>query len=460
MLVLVIVTSARQPSTTTGTDAGEVLGGGVGATASTGATATTGTSGTTGTTGATAGDGNLQGVGNIVLMKVEEKLHVPSGYLSGGNITTTTDRHAVRLKLKCPYFTSTSNNYPITTYTMTYASEIAVPTGSEIGSDTTLPSVTSSSIHVDGTPANQTVQCAVVKGPTGFNAATWYAWPQRGNTATLTSPALTSGTINIYVRYVTYMSTYNQITEASTEVSGDKWIDHSLAVDKLALTSISLDSRRVYGKANLDGELPGDPNADLTTNVFKPWIFHGGHFTGNMPYATSKDQSGLARTQLQLTTMANATTYIASCLTAYGAGTRGSFSAGTIGLFRPAANDSKLSYGDDANWDNRWTLEPGGTQTGPGDFLRAPFYTVTPVTADQGNYMNWQMPSVSNVWRTEYGGTGNMADNQMWKYYGLCQTNETTTTWQYFGSPWIETVAGQMFPLTDSRPRVWKVRYP
>jgi hypothetical protein len=477
-LFVLIVTSAQPnpsvgtdglPPTTAGGSTGEVLGPPTAGGTATGSTSTsstatgsTSTTSTAGTTGVTSGDGNGYGVGQVVLKKIEEKLYAPSRYLSGGVLVSPVDsRHVVRLKLECPY---TYSSDPVTGASlMTYVGAIGVPVGTELGSDTTLPTITKQTINPVG--GGSSVDCAVVQGPSA-PSSTWNAWVQRGSTATLTG-----GTVTFYIRYITHTETPVSpptIPPTTTPTSTDDWYKIDLVVDKLALTSISLDSRKVYGKANLDGELPGDPNAEAGNNNFQPWVFRGGLFVGNMPYSSAKDQSGTARLQLQLTNSGDEDTYIMSCLSLFSTGIRGSVSPGTIGLFRPSSSDTNLSQGLNAHWGNKWgAIEPGGTQSGPGDFTKAPFYTVAPNTTkataqthDQFNYLNWQMPSVSYVWQTAYGGDGNSAHNKMWTHFALCQSSESAHAWQYFGSEWIESVSGQQFPLTDSRPRVWKVRYP
>lgn len=310
------------------------------------------------------------------------------------------------------------------------------------------------------------VACAVTDAPGygGVNQLSdWPAYVQLGNQ----NAALSSGSLNFYVRKDT---AYTYLIPGSNPPAynttyGSNWYKIALEVDRVNLTSISLDSRRVFGKANIDGELPGDPNADLTTNVFQPWIFHGGHFVGNLSYSSANDQSGTARTQLQLTTAGDATTYLYACLTCFDTGARmlhggSSVSSGTIGLFRPSSSDTYISQGLNANWTRRWTVNPGGTQTAAGDFINAPYYTVAPGSTDVDNFLNWQTPPVSEVWQTAYGGDGNNTHNSMWSNFALCQTDETAQTWQYFGSTWLEAVSGQVYPYTDSQPRVWKVKYP
>ncbi len=235
----------------------------------------------------------------------------------------------------------------------------------------------------------------------------------------------------------------------------------NLAASKLPVETISLDSRRVFGKANLDGELPGDPNADASNNNFQPWVFKGGgHFVGNMPYGSSHDQSGTARTQLRLTSALPGTDYVASCLTLFNTGTRGSTPAGSIGLYKPYVATPGTSYSDDPNlntglltiWGNKWNIAPGtGTvppEPSPIDFTTTPVFTLSPQSTDASNYLNWQVPYRSAITTTRYMGNGNASDvaNNFWKYFAICSNNEA--------------IPGQQFPMNDSRPRLWWIGVP
>ncbi|MBS1700315.1 MAG: hypothetical protein JST12_01525 [Armatimonadetes bacterium] len=321
---------------------------------------------------------------------------------------------------------------------------IAVPTGTELGIDSSLPSITTTTVF------SQT--CLIQTGPISPGSG-YTCYVQRGS-----SSALTGGTMNIYYRYYFYSAHYNTMLGYTDWSSGptNTWNDSTVVADKINLLSVSMDSRKVYGKANIDGELPGDPNADLTTNVFNPWVFHGGHFVGNLP-SSEKDLSGTARTQLSLAS-ADTGGYLAGCITLFPTGLRGSYSSGTIGLFKPSSSDSNLTAGNTANWSNGWTLHPGGTQSGAGDFTAAPYYTLSvPSGEENNNYQNWQMPYASKIALSAYGGDGNV---RAWQYCALCLTNESSTAWQYFSTEWTEAITGELFPLTDSRPRMWKVRLP
>lgn len=61
-------------------------------------------------TGGTGGDGSRHMMSNYtVLVKIEEKLLAWSDYIvSGALVTPNTDRHAIRLKIACPYTVTTT----------------------------------------------------------------------------------------------------------------------------------------------------------------------------------------------------------------------------------------------------------------------------------------------------------------------------------------------------------------
>jgi len=249
----------------------------------------------------------------------------------------------------------------------------------------------------------------------------------------------------------------------------DQWEYHeediegtaTLDVAKLSLEGISLDSRRVFGKANLDGQLPGDPNADTGYNNFQPWIYKGGHFVGNMPEGSSNDQSGIGRTQLRYTGTMPSSIYIGSALAMFNMGQRGTVSSGTIGVYRPFLGtptppvppDPNLDAGLSAYWLTKWVLEPGQTPANDYDYTRKPFYSMNPQAVGVSQYVNWQLP-----YKKGAPGSPDYV-NEMWKYVGLCQNNEAQHVWNYFGSTWFSTdpLSVGIFPNNDCHPRIWRV---
>lgn len=413
---------------------------------------TTGT--TAGTTGSTAG--NEEGASYLLLQQIEERLNAKTEYLQGNAITTgNNNRHVCRIKFKCPYIYTSTGDYNNGTSHVIKVTAVAVPAGSEIGGDT-LPSAYVSTVN------NET--CAQVDWP-NLNAA-WDIWLQRGSNATLNGGQLRAWVYAYSGGEGHYTDGTGRHVTSIIDYQG--WFLLDITIDKILLEAISIDDRKVFGKANLDGEIPGDANADQSNNNFQPWDYKGGLFSGIMA-SGSRDLSGKARAQFRLQNpTTEAANYLAGCVTTFATTIRGDFSPGAIGLYRPAATDANLNQGLNAIWGNGFALLPGGTQSGPGDYTKQPYDVVTPLTTvgvfnGQGNYLNWQMPSRSNVYKTAYGGDGNPDHNNMWTHFALCQNTESdpnpTTVWQYFSSQWAEAIPGQQFPLSDSRPRIWKVRY-
>jgi hypothetical protein len=451
ILILFIGTSAQEQIVIGGP------GGGSG-TGTTGATATTGSTSTASTGSTASSTTGEEGILHTKMTHMEEKRSAPAWFVqsSTGGMQSSTTRHVARVKLK--------NDASITTqstesggHTESYimVTAIATPVGSEIGGESPTPPPFLSFAAINGDPCVQ----QLAPGTTLFgitSVTSWTTWVQRGSANTLTG-----GPLKLYV-YVTH--NWTEYDQSGQPIGGgvgslQGWHTVNLMLDKHTMETISVDSRRVYGKANLDGELPGDPNADLGNNNFQPWIYKGGHFVGSLAYGSSKDQSGTARTQLRTTVTPNYTYYIASCVSLLSTGTRGTFSPGTIGLYRPSATDPNLNSGLQTTWANKWNLNPGQAQQAPGNFTNVPYYSVTPTTSTQFEYLNWQLPYRSQLWQTQNGGNGNpLGGSANWTHVGLCQNNEYALTWQYFGSVWNEAIQNQMFPQTDGRPRMWVLR--
>ena len=457
-LVLAIVFTSAQGQQGTQVKGGVVTPPTTGSTATT--ATTTGTTSTTGTTTTGSTSGDVENFSEIV--RIEEKRAVTSQFITAQSSTIVTDsnRHVLRLKLRLPMSQTSGTNSTGPWTSVTGIGAVAVAPGVEL-----LPINQSSPIlQVNSQPG---VQALVNYAPTTINYAPgyvssvqpWYCYVQRGSSGTLSG-----GSIKYYYYEFTHFTQYDQLNEYVSGNMAGTWMVADLVADKLPLEGVSADSRKVYGKANLDGELPGDPNAEITNNNFVPWTFKGGHFVGNMVYGSSRDQSGTARTQLRLANMSDANEYLVACLTLFTTGLRGNNAPGSIGLYRPSASDPNLNQGFDTIWSTRWNLTPGNPNPVAGDFSTQPYYTQAPATTvaseyGQLQYLNWQLPYVNYVWKTEYGGSGNLNDDNMWTHFGLTQNDESPTTWQYFASEWIESISGQQFPLNDSRPRVWKVRY-
>lgn len=433
----IILTSGQQ---------GEVIKGGVVVTTAggTGGSTTGGTTTST-TSGTTGGEDVYEGY----IAKVEEVKAADSVYITSpsSGLTNVTNRHVVRLKIKG------SESGPNTTYqpdgytvSSSYTAYIGVPVGSEISKTTTTQQYT-----IIEPNANNPVRLAAVYVPMapGQSMNVGIVNVQRGSSATLTS-----GPIDVYMLVSSTSTKYFYSGANPQGTTSNIWTVYNLYADKLPLEAISLDSRRVYGKANLDGELPGDPNADLGNNNFQPWVYKGGLFTGNMPYGSSKDQSGTARTQLRLLGVTDLENFTVACVTLFANGTRGSVAPGTLGLYRPSPTDPNLNTGLLTSWWNKWNVNPGVGAPAQGDYTNVPYWSMPLASSDQLQYINWQLPTKTRSLNTQYGS----GDGLMWSHYSIASDNEAAHTWQYFSSIWNQQLLGQQFPISDSQPRVWRIR--
>lgn len=258
----------------------------------TGTTATTGTTsgGTTGTT--SGGDGTGYGFAHATLLKLEERLGQNSAWLVSGSAQTSAARHVLKLKLRTVYTDNWTSDQWGNDIGMTEAvTDVAIPVGSELGGLPTLPLYSVQTLSILSNPSQNYI---VTSNPNQYGMGSWDFVVQRGSSAVLSGGEIKFYT-KIYRRNSILMGTGPGGQPIYNVVESNYWEEVKLQASKLPLEAISLDSRRVYGKANLDGELPGDPNAELSTNNFQPCVYKGGHFVGNMPYGSSHDQSGTSR---------------------------------------------------------------------------------------------------------------------------------------------------------------------
>ncbi len=389
--------------------------------------------GTGGGTGGDPGDNSVGGaIGTLKLLRVEEIKSANSAYAVGSTITTSSTRHVTRLKLRMPNSTTYGATDPDGTQhrSRLWVPAIGVEPSAEIGADGTLPTV---GWWNSGTPSILYI--------TG--SGEWIGYVQIGS-----SGALSSGQIKLWACvYTSSEKLPPGETQWQTVTENQTWGLATLNVNKVLLNSVSLDSRRTYGQPNLDGEIPGDANADLRNPSFNGWNFKGGHFVGNMPAGATSDQSGLARTQLSTDSAGGSTGYIAGCCTLFATGRRGSTSGGVVGMFNPSSSDTNINQGLNAIWSNRWDINPRSNPGTPPDYTQDPFWWITSTTDNQNQYWNWQLP-----YQTENNPTG------PWSRICLAQTVESGQTWQYFSSVWNQALTGQTFPITDSQPRLWVVR--
>jgi hypothetical protein len=219
----------------------------------------------------------------------------------------------------------------------------------------------------------------------------------------------------------------------------------------------AIDARRCYGQPNLDGELPADPNAPPEAPSFPGWVYMGGLFVGNMPWATG-DQSSTSRTQFDLapSNSDNSSNLRASALTCYYTGSPSSANGGaTIGLYLPGIGGAPLY-----TWVNQWPVTPRATPSSPPNYADDPVDQLTFTSTSTPGYCTWslmQMATINNVLTATFEG--------MCEYFVLCVANESGfvqsngCAWQYFASPAYQALYPTTPLLGDSAPRVWNVYY-
>ena len=201
----------------------------------------------------------------------------------------------------------------------------------------------------------------------------------------------------------------------------------ALNVARRDVEMVSIDSRKVYGQPNLDGELPADPNAELRNPNFLNWSYRGGLFLGN---AVGRDASGTARIQGWVPA-ANFTNLLMSSLTVRALGCPTGYAAPTVQAYVPSASDPNLATtAPTVTWATAWNLgsaAPLGPPLGVG-------------AIPMGEYLHFRRD-------------GDLAR------IGLALADESAATsggspyWLYFANAVYEAD----FPLPDSRPRVWTV---
>lgn len=214
-------------------------------------------------------------------------------------------------------------------------------------------------------------------------------------------------------------------------------------IQKLLCEDASIDSRRIDGVPNAEGQLPGaDPNAEHRNLNFNPWFFKGGLFIGKMGLFNG-DQSGTARIQLYAEGVITEGSRLAVLSMVPLGRPRADISSGiTVGAFRPAPNDPFLSVSNDTvTWAERWT--PTGFS---GSAL------MTNGTPNPLEYANWQL----GISTTGVPAIPGLAVQKT----GLMLANEDTSptpVWCYFSSKEHQALNPTTFPLNDSRPRIWLV---
>jgi hypothetical protein len=266
------------------------------------------------------------------------------------------------------------------------------------------------------------------------------------------SGVLPGGTLTIIIS--DYLSTRklnaDGVTYTYTNTTAYSRIDVDVA--KLLCNDASIDSRKAFGQPNLEGELPGDPNAEARSVNFGPWFYKGGLFVGNMPFA-SGDQSGTARTQLYVASGGTGT-LLGATLSMLDRGTPKQATGGCeIGVYVPAATDANLASAENTvTWSNRWNVLPRSTPSDPKDFSQDPISAFSFSTSTVNDYANWSLNGTFSVVPT-------MALSRLCLAltYEPDYINQGAAAWRYFGSKEHQALLASQFPDNDCQPRVWRV---
>ncbi|GEM_PF-3932303 len=310
--------------------------------------------------------------------------------------------HRVRLDFICGTITNNSSAPPD-------ASNFTASATLEFGVD----GAYAASLTSNGTP---------VTVPGGSGVAYYEA---QGKRFELRLPG--AGARNVYVRRTLYSSWSTTSGSVTTPHYSNSVLVTTVALNVLRrnVEAVALDSRRVYGQPNLDGGLPGDPNAELRNPSFLGWSYKGGLFVGQ---AGGNDASGTARIQGWIPA-ATLTYPLMSSLCLRALGVPASYGAPTVRLFAPsAANDP--NYGAlpaTATWANRWDL------------------TQATLLGEETSLYNFPQNEYLSLRFLEAPVKIGLALS--------AEASPPSGVWQYFASQAYESSA----PLADSQPRLWTV---
>jgi hypothetical protein len=105
-------------------------------------------------------------------------------------------------------------------------------------------------------------------------------------------------------------------------------------------------------------------------------------------------------------------------------------------------------------WSNKWSITPRATAGSPPDYTQDPLYKISFGSGTTVNeYTNWYL--------TDYLGAAppSMALSRLC----IAMHDEETlvdtpiTAWRYFCSKEMQSYVNATFPVTDGRPRVWRL---
>lgn len=262
---------------------------------------------------------------------------------------------------------------------------------------------------------------------------------------------LSAGTVTVVTALSVVVSYPDPDTSATVTITDNSSWNESLPFGKSVCDDASIDTRKAYGQADVDGHIPGDANADLRPLNFGPWKHKGGLFVGNIAYVNN-DQSGLARIQLWTgRSEGHSDAVKGACVSLFdkGAPSRPSVSGDfSVSMFAPKSDDPNLSITEStATFSNAWYVHPreSGDPTGP-DERFDPIATVS-LSGSGGDYANWQLTNTS----------GYLPNNTIARLVLTMENESWGGIWRYFASKEFQADHTSTFPESDSAPRVWIV---
>jgi hypothetical protein len=212
----------------------------------------------------------------------------------------------------------------------------------------------------------------------------------------------------------------------------------------------SIDTRKTYGQANTEGELPADPNAPLRNMNFGPWFYKGGLFIGAVADGAN-DASGTARIQLYVD-HGDVTDYDLAAVSLFDMGKPSNMTGSmTMGLYLPDSGDGHLDTTESTvKWDTRWDITPGSQGTAPWHEHAYRTASLTDGNSDDYVCLRTLLPGTLNTGHTLTGICLAVVDEP---------EHPSSTYWHYFASREHED-SDQAFPRNDCAPRVWVSREP
>lgn len=249
----------------------------------------------------------------------------------------------------------------------------------------------------------------------------WYSWVTNSD----------GDTVRVYNEHDEDTDTYKTTTSAI------------VTLRRVNAQVVSISDRKAYGQPNLDGELPGDPNADLAHTNFTGWKYRGGLFVGNAK-GLDNDQSGVSR--IVWSTPNPNPTWTDSFFT---------YSLLNVG--------SPTTFGGHANWDGALTVGfyAGNTATVPAltdiNWDTAPTYTSgLPAFLAGGT----PFLDITNAPQKDMINFVSITSQLFPTMALMVAKDETQPRWRYFGGGTYLPPSPNTYPFNECLPHLWQLIRP